>query len=426
MESISQKVRIFNEIVRNSDIWLERILSAVREKITLNNSYINLLNNIDINIDYSENKYYRYIDEKFSDWCNVITLREKIFIVNYIENLEIDFTEEEKYKLLSLMGKELFRYINYNYAETLYKQSCSFDISTWKKLLIDKNFLDFYITVHFSKSDEENINPFMAFTKNDVFDVFEVLAYTMKSDDRLKLLFEELMQKIINNSGNKKCYPFDFKIGKHHFMTEYFKDKVLTNNEKEFILRKEHIDNFLIIILESDSFSQEEKEKIIDSMEYNDFMNKFLYWHVFKLKDCLKNGYYIIDVPKLLIMSTNNLRGLLENVIDKNKIPRSYNPYYSYKQYNGEVFLNFSENDSIDFSQLKKDYIENFVSLIEFYKKVNHLRPINNLIGLVKVGDNYGEKHEEFEFIDAIRKDDKIETIRLKKNQKSKKWHNLF
>ena len=42
-------------------------------------------------------------------------------------------------------------------------------------------------------------------------------------------------------------------------------------------------------------------------------MNKFLYWHVFKLKDCLKNGYYIIDVPKLLIMSTNNLRGLLEN-----------------------------------------------------------------------------------------------------------------
>lgn len=418
MERISQKICIFNEILKSSDRFFDRILNEIRRKITINNKYIKLLNNIDIDTDYSENKYFIYIDSNFSECSNVITLREKIFIVQYVENLKIDFTEEEKYKLLSLMGKELFRYINYNYAKTLYEQSCSFDIATWKKLLIDRNFLDFYITIYFSKNDVENVDPFMSFTKNEVFNVFEILAYAMKNDARLKVLFEELMQKIINNSGINKSYPFDLKMSNHQFMTEYFKDRVLSDKEKEFISRKEHIDSFLVTILENSSFSQEEKERVIDSIDFNNFMNDFLYWHVFKLKDCLKNEYKIIDVPKLLIMNTNNLRKLLENVIDKNKVPRSYNPYYSYKRYNSEVFLKFSENSNINFLKLKNDYIENFVALIEFYKKVNHLRPINNVIGIVKVGDEYGKKHVEGEFLDAIRKENNIETTLCKQKLK--------
>lgn len=406
MKSISQKIQRANQIAKNSDRLLENILNAVMKNLTINNRYIEILNNININIDCSQNRYYMYIDENFSEWDNVITLREKLFIVQYVENLEIDLTEEEKYKLLNLMGKELFRYINFDYAKILYNQSCSFDDRIWKELIEDKNFLDFYTTVYFSKSDIKK-RPFMTFTKNEVSNVFEILAYTMRNDDRLKLLFEELMQKIINNSGNRKSYPFDLEMGRNQFMTEYFKDRSLSTKEKEFILREEHIDSFLVIILENDSFSKEEKEKVMDSIDYNDFMNCFLYGNIFKLKDCLNDDYKIIDVPRLLMMDTNNLRVLLERVIDKNKVPRSYNPYYSFSQYDTSSFLNFSETNSIDFSQLKKDYIENFVDLIEFYKKVNCLRLINNTVGIVKVGDEYGEKHLETEFIDAIRKDDK-------------------
>lgn len=49
---------------------------------------------------------------------------------------------------------------------------------------------------------------------------------------------------------------------------------------------------------------------------------------------------------------------------------------------------------------------------------MNHLRPINNVIGIVKVGDEYGKKHVEDEFLDAIRKENNIETTLCKQKLK--------
>lgn len=135
---------------------------------------------------------------------------------------------------------------------------------------------------------------------------------------------------------------------------------------------------------------------------------------VFELKDCLKKSYDIIDAPRLLMLDYENLRVLLEKVVDKNKVPKSYNPYYSWRLYVSEKFLNFSQNSSIDLSELKEEYIENFIASIEFYKKMNNLRIIKNTIGIVKVGDQYGDKHLETEFVDAIRKE-------LKKTKNNKR-----
>ena len=405
LENIRQKIDSANEILKNSDRLLEHLVESIRKRLSIDNKYISILNKINIDVDYSNHKYYSYMDQNFSDYRNVLTLREKMFIVQYVENIGIDFTEEEKYKLLDLMGKELFRQVHYDYAVELDRLSYEFDMSRWNKLLADYNFLDFYTTVHFSKDDTQKEHPFMAFCHHDILNVFGILAYVMKSNVSLKTRFEELMQSIIEYSGNRQSYPFDVYYGDHRFMTEYFKDRILSVQEKQFILRvrAEHADDFFVIILESNSFSQEEKKAVIDSIDYTQFMNNFLYEQVFSLKDCLQNGYEIIDVPRLLMMDSDHLRRLLEKIIDENKVPKNYNPYYSFKQYGMYVFLNFSSESIIDLSQLKKDYIDNFVASIEFYKKANCLQPITNKVGIIRVGDQYGEQHLETEFIDAIR-----------------------
>lgn len=400
-KNLNKKVNDLNERIHNlsSDLLPERIYNldyCPRYRNRDSKFLMETISKIDIPDNMEPNKFYDYIEEKFSDFFNVLTKREKLFILEYVEKFKIDLTDKQVYKLIDQIGENLIHENFYYYVKALYEQTYKFDIEFWKQMSKDKNFLDFITTFY---RDEEHI--FMAYSKNEFTEFYETLCYAKEKVPELKPYFEKVVKQVIEHGDFS--YPFyPFSCRNIEYLKEYIvnQDK-LTDEEKNFALNYRTVNNFnsfSLPILVSSNFSLEEKLRVLEEDDFDYFINRTFYLQVFGMREYMKDEYESIDVVKLFNLDKDEMTSILDEVIDENKVPATYTPYYSYGQYHRAGWFKFKEGQ-ISADELKRDYITNFVQFCECLKEINILKPyeVDPLSKVIKVTDSYGDKHNDVE-----------------------------
>lgn len=313
---------------------------------------------------------------------------EEKFLNYILENVNIDLTEEEKELFVTEVMKKIIIPLHDRYFVSLFEQRVVFSADFWKKSAKNNSFIEF-ISTH-----------------GDTPNHLETLALAKEEIPELVPIYDKIMNQVFKYSAEDTreyfiAYPLNINWGSKDFLAEYI---MKTPNykfhpkAKEYFLEKNPASRFALAILSSDKFTEEEKQEVINRLNryqeipkekrkyfehtYDEILNTEYAQATFGMISYTKDEIVAIDTKKLYDLEGQEQRQLLEQIIEEDKLNSTYFPYY----YTWPIHI----LDGKMKDEIKKLYIDNFISLTNFLKQEEKIHSFS----LVRVGTVYKDEED--------------------------------
>lgn len=343
---------------------------------------------------------------------------EEKFLHYLLEKVNIDLAEEEKEVFITKVMEKIIIPLHEKYMRSLFNQGVVFSADFWKRHAKNNSFIEFISTLYFY----ENKFPFYIYSKyGEMPNHLESLSLAKDEIPELVPIYNKIMNQVFNYSKQDSyeyfiAYPLNINWGRKDFLAEYI---MKTPNykfhpkAKEYFLEKNPASRFALAILSSDKFTEEEKLSVINRLNryqeipkekrkyfehtYDEILNNAYVRVTFAMISHTKDEVIAIDTKKLYDLEGQEQRQLLEQIIEEDKLNSTYFPYY----YTWPIHI----LDGKMKDEIKKLYIDNFISLTNFLKQEEKIHSFS----LVRVGTVYKDEEDPIkkrfdtgEFLDTV------------------------
>ncbi len=343
---------------------------------------------------------------------------EEKFLHYLLEKVNIDLAEEEKEVFITKVMEKIIIPLHEKYMRSLFNQGVVFSADFWKRHAKNNSFIEFISTLYFY----ENKFPFYIYSKyGEMPNHLESLSLAKDEIPELVPIYNKIMNQVFNYSKQDSyeyfiAYPLNINWGRKDFLAEYI---MKTPNykfhpkAKEYFLEKNPASRFALAILSSDKFTEEEKQEVINRLNryqeipkekrkyfehtYDEILNTVYAQTTFGMISYTKDEVVAIDTKKLYDLEEQKQSQLLEQIIEEDKLNSNYFPYY----YTWPIHI----LDGKMKDEIKKLYIDNFISLTNFLKQEEKIHSFS----LVRVGTVYKDEEDPIkkrfdtgEFLDTV------------------------
>ena len=361
---------------------------------------------------------------------------EEKFLHYLLEKVNIDLAEEEKEVFITKVMEKIIIPLHEKYMRSLFNQGVVFSADFWKRHAKNNSFIEFISTLYFY----ENKFPFYIYSKyGEMPNHLESLSLAKDEIPELVPIYNKIMNQVFNYSKQDSyeyfiAYPLNINWGRKDFLAEYIMktpENKFHPKAKEYFLEKNPASRFALAILSSDKFTEEEKLSVINRLNryqeipkekrkyfehtYDEILNNAYVRVTFAMISHTKDEVIAIDTKKLYDLEAQEQRQLLEQIIEEDKLNSTYFPYY----YTWPIHI----LDGKMKDEIKKLYIDNFISLTNFLKQEEKIHSFS----LIRVGTVYKDEDDPIkkrfdtgEFLDTvILQEEKV-------LQKKKRWTDVF
>ena len=343
---------------------------------------------------------------------------EEKFLHYLLEKVNIDLAEEEKEVFITKVMEKIIIPLHEKYMRSLFNQGVVFSADFWKRHAKNNSFIEFISTLYFY----ENKFPFYIYSKyGEMPNHLESLSLAKDEIPELVPIYNKIMNQVFNYSKQDSyeyfiAYPLNINWGRKDFLAEYIMktpENKFHPKAKEYFLEKNPASRFALAILSSDKFTEEEKLSVINRLNryqeipkekrkyfehtYDEILNNAYVRVTFAMISHTKDEVIAIDTKKLYDLEAQEQRQLLEQIIEEDKLNSTYFPYY----YTWPIHI----LDGKMKDEIKKLYIDNFISLTNFLKQEEKIHSFS----LVRVGTVYKDEEDPIkkrfdtgEFLDTV------------------------
>lgn len=432
--NITRKLNYLQNRLNNPNTMISKMVKKLSDNLhkTDLNSFFHTISLMDVEKKETVTKVLK----EYKKQEVLATPTEKKFLNYILENVNIDLTEEEKELFITKVMEKIIIPLHDKYIIALFNQNQVFSANFWKESAKNDSFIEFFSTLYFYKHKY----PFYIYSKyGDMPNHLESLSLAKEEVPELVPVYNKIMNQVFNYSEHDTrkhfvSYPLNTFWGDKDFLADYIMKTPKYKfhpKAKEYFLEKNPNSHFALAILSSDKFTEEEKQLVINRLNrcqktpkekrthlehtYNEILNNAYFKATFGMINYIKEDVVAIDTKKLYELEEQEQRQLLEQIIEEDKIHNIYHPYY----YRWPIHI----HDGQIKNEIKKLYIEDFISLTNFLKQEEKIHSFY----LTRTGTIY--KDEEHFQKRRFEKDESLDTVILqeeKQLQKKKSWTDRF
>ena len=432
--NITRKLNYLQNRLNNPNTMISKMVKKLSDNLhkTDLNSFFHTISLMDVEKKETVTKVLK----EYKKQEVLATPTEKKFLNYILENVNIDLTEEEKELFITKVMEKIIIPLHDKYIIALFNQNQVFSANFWKESAKNDSFIEFFSTLYFYKHKY----PFYIYSKyGDMPNHLESLSLAKEEVPELVPVYNKIMNQVFNYSEHDTrkhfvSYPLNTFWGDKDFLADYIMKTPKYKfhpKAKEYFLEKNPDPRFALAILSSDKFTEEEKQTVINRLNrclenpekkeknfehtYDEILNDAYFFATFAMIDYTKDDITALDTKKLYDLEEQEQRQLLEQIIEEEKLHSIYYPYY----YRWPIHI----HDGQIKNEIKKLYIEDFISLTNFLKQEEKIHSFY----LTRTGTIY--KDEEHIQNKRFEKEEALDNVILqeeKQLQKKKSWTDRF